>query len=63
MAIVEVVDYSMPYMKAREALQDAHEAMLEKRYEDALRHATTAIIESRLVYNSVLHEKEQHDKR
>jgi len=40
-------------MMAEKALKDLHAAMLETRYDDALKHALDAITETRMAYNSI----------
>ena len=62
MASVEIIDYAMPCMKAERALKKLHDAMLARDYNEALKQATFAIVEAKMVYNSILHEKEQHDQ-
>ena len=63
MASVEIIDYAMPTMKAERALKDMHNAMLERDYDKALEHAKVAIVEAKMTYNSILHEKEQNERR
>lgn len=48
-----IVDYAYPCMMAEKALKDLHNAMLETRYDDALKHALDAITETRMAYNSI----------
>ena len=57
--IEEVIDYANPTLKAEKALKDMHNAMLEHDYETALACAMTAIVETKLAYNAILHEKEK----
>jgi hypothetical protein len=60
---MELVDYARPCMMAERALKDLHDAMLRKKYDEALVHAMTAIVETKLTYNAILHEKEQANAR
>lgn len=59
MAIVNdtdvVVDYARPTMKAERALKELHQAMLYKKYEEAMAHALEAILESRAAYHAIQH--------
>lgn len=48
-----MIDYAMPTMQAERALKDLHNAMLERRYADALEHALIAIAETKLAYNAI----------
>lgn len=58
----ELIDYAHPAMMAEKALKDMHNAMLENNYDKALEHAMTAIVETRLAYQSIIHMKEKrHD--
>lgn len=55
---MEIVDYAAPCMNAEKALKDLHNAILEGKYDDALGHALTAIVETKLTYNAILHMKD-----
>lgn len=59
MEVAELIDYAYPAMMAEKALKDLHEAMLLKKYDEALKHAIKAQVEIKMTYNSILHEKEQ----
>ena len=48
-----MIDYARPTMLAEKALKDLHNAMLEKRYEDAIGHAFQAIVESRMAIQAI----------
>jgi hypothetical protein len=63
METVKVVDYAMPCMMAEKALKKLHEAMLARDYDKALEQAKIALVECRLAYTSILHEKDKHDQR
>lgn len=60
---MELVDYAMPCMMAEKALKKLHEAMLARDYDAALEQANIAIVEARLTYNAIRHEKEQNERR
>jgi len=49
----EIIDYAYPCMMAERALKKAHDAMLENDYDEAIEHTLTAIIEAKLMYNSI----------
>ena len=59
MVVAELIDYAHPAMMAEKALNDLHEAMLLKKYDEALDHARKAQVEIKMTYNAILHEKEQ----
>ena len=54
-----VVDYALPCMLAENALKKAHNAMLDKNYDEAMGETLTAIAEVRLMYNAIRYMKEQ----
>ena len=56
---VKYIDFSYPYMQAKKALHDMHAAMVERQYDEALKHALDAMAEMKLTYNAILHEKEE----
>jgi hypothetical protein len=56
-----LIDYAMPCMKAESALKRLHDAMLNKKYDDALEEALDALVEVKMTYNAVLHAKEQEN--
>lgn len=58
-----LVDYAMPCMMVEKAMKELHNAMLERDYDKALEHAKFAIVEAKMTYNAVLHEKEQNERR
>ena len=61
MEVVELIDYAHPAMRAEKALKDMHWAMLEKKYDEALKFAREAQVEVKMTYNAILHEKEQRN--
>lgn len=54
-----VIDYALPCMMAENALKKAHNAMLDKNYDEAMGETLTAIAEVRLMYNAIRYMKEQ----
>jgi 3-hydroxy-3-methylglutaryl CoA synthase len=58
MGTVELIDYAQPCMKAEDALERAHQAMLHNNYDEALVAAMDAIVETKMMYNSIIHMKE-----
>lgn len=59
MEVVELIDYAHPAMMAEKAMRDLHEAMLLRKYDEALEFARIAQVEIKMTYNAILHEKEQ----
>jgi hypothetical protein len=59
METVKVVDYAYPCMMAEKALKDLHNAMLDRKYDDALEAALVAMAEAKLAYNAIREEKER----
>lgn len=55
-----VSDYSYPYMQAKDALKNLHNAMLRNDFDAAMVEATKAIVEARLAYIAIVNQKEQH---
>lgn len=49
-------------MMAEKALKDLHNAMLERNYDAALKHAEEALIEVRLTAAAIRHEKETKEQ-
>jgi hypothetical protein len=60
---MEIVDYALPYMLAEKEMRKLHEAMLDRNYDEALKAATQAIVEMRLTYAAIVHEKAEHENR
>lgn len=58
-----LVDYAMPCMMTEKAMKELHSAMLARDYDKALECAKVAIVEAKLTYNAILHEKEQNERR
>jgi hypothetical protein len=55
-----VVDYAAPCMKAERALKDLHDAMLERKYDQAIEAALQALVETKLTLNAIKHEQEKY---
>lgn len=56
---MEIVDFAKPFMAAQTALKNMHAAVLRREYDEALKLAQEAIVETKLAYNAVLNEKEK----
>lgn len=50
-----MIDYAHPTMMAEKALKDLHNAMLMRRYDEALEHGFQAIAEARLAISAIRH--------
>lgn len=55
---VVLIDYAAPCMKAERALKNLHDAMLDRKYDEALKWAMEAMVETKLTYNAIKHEQE-----
>jgi len=60
MEIAEIVDYAKPCMEAEKALKDAHNAVLEGKFDEAMTKTMDAVISVRLMYGALRHMKEQN---
>jgi hypothetical protein len=60
---MEIVDYALPCMLAEAQIKKLHEAMLHRKHDEALEAATQAIVELRLTYNAIVHEKAADEDR
>lgn len=58
METAKLIDYARPCMMAEKALKELHEAMLMKKYDEALQHAETAMFEVRMTAAAIRHEQE-----
>jgi hypothetical protein len=56
-----LIDYASPCMAAEKALRDLHNAVLERKYDEAMKLALEAAAEARLTYHAIAHMKEQSD--
>lgn len=54
-----LIDYAYPCMMAENALKKLHDAMLLKKYDEALEAAIDAMVEIRMTMHSIRHMKEQ----
>ena len=54
-----IVDYALPCMMAEKALKDCHNAVLEQNSDQAMTKAMDAVVQSRVLYTSLRHMKEQ----
>lgn len=49
----EIIDYAYPCMMAERALHEVHKSMLKGDYETALEQANVALVETRIMANSI----------
>jgi hypothetical protein len=61
-ATAEIIDYAKPCMDAEKALKDAHDAVLDRKFDEAMTKTMDAIISARLMYGALRHMKEQNEK-
>ena len=54
-----LIDYASPCMKADRALKNLHDAMLDRKYEEAIEAALQALVETKLTLNAIRHEYEK----
>jgi hypothetical protein len=54
-----LIDYAYPCMMAESALKRLHDAMLLKKYDEAMEAAIDAMVEVRMTMNAIRHMKEQ----
>jgi len=59
---MEIVDYAKPCMDAEKALKDAHDAVLDRKFDEAMTKTMDALVSVRLMYGSLRHMKEQNEK-
>lgn len=57
----QAIDYARPYMDAKEALTQLHNAMLTKDYDYAIQRGIDAIADIRIAIAAIRHEKEVID--
>jgi hypothetical protein len=60
MEIAEIVDYARPCMDAEKALKDAHDAVLDGKFDEAMTKTMDALVSVRLMYGALRHMKEQN---
>lgn len=58
-----MIDYAHPTLMAEKALKDLHNAMLERRYEDAIEHGLQAIVETRLAIHAIRNDIEKNQQK
>ena len=56
---MEIVDYAYPCMMAEKALKQAHEAVLKNDFDGAIEQTLQAIVEARIMLNSLKDMKEK----
>ena len=56
-----MIDYAYPCMMAENALKKLHDAMLMKKYDDAIEQGIIALAETKMIINSIRHMKEQEN--
>ena len=59
---VEIVDYARPCMEAEKALKDAHDAVLDGKFDEAMTKTMDALVSVRLMYGALRHMKERDEK-
>jgi len=61
METAEIVDYAKPCMDAEKALKDAHNAVLEGKFDEAMTRTMDAVVSVRLMYGALrlMKDKEQ----
>jgi hypothetical protein len=59
---MEIVDYARPCMDAEKALKDAHDAVLDRKFDEAMTKTMDALVSVRLMYGALRHMKEQNEK-
>ena len=59
MEIAEIVDYARPCMEAEKALKDAHDAVLDGKFDEAMTKTMDALVSVRLMYGTLRHMKER----
>lgn len=54
----EIIDYARPTMLAERALKDMHNAVLERRYEEAKEYSLEAMAQVKLAYHAICVEQD-----
>lgn len=57
-----LVDYARPTMMAEKALNAMHNAMLDRKFKEAIEHGMTAMVEVKLAVNAIRHTIEMESK-
>ena len=55
----EIIDYAYPCMMAEKALKDVHNSILKRDYDAALESAMQAVVECRIMVQSIREMREQ----
>ena len=55
-----MIDYAYPCMMAEKALKDAHNAVIEGRLDEAIQRTYTALVETKIMLNSLKDMQEQN---
>jgi len=58
--VMEIVDYAKPCMDAEKALKDAHDAVLNGKFDEAMTKTMDALVSVRLMYGALRHMKEKN---
>lgn len=53
METADIVDYAKPCMDAEKALKDAHNAVLEGKFDEAMTKTMDAVVSVRLMYGAL----------
>jgi len=59
---MEIVDYARPCMDAERELKNAHDAVLDRKFDEAMTKTMDALVSVRLMYGALRHMKEVHEK-
>jgi len=59
MATAEIIDYAKPCMDAEKALKDAHDAVLDRKFDEAMTKTMDALVSVRLMQGALRHMKEK----
>ena len=59
----ELIDYAYPCMMAERALHEVHKSMLKGDFDTALEQATVALVETRIMANSIRGMRENAENR
>jgi len=62
MATADIIDYAKPCMDAEKALKDAHDAVLDRKLDEAMTKTMDALVSVRLMNGALRHMKEQNEK-
>jgi len=57
--VMEIVDYAKPCMDAEKALKDAHDAVLNGKFDEAMTKTMDALVSVRLMQGALRHMKEK----